>query len=407
VVETYNQMRERQIRESSAYAGLGASANANAAAAAQLAARIRAEGSFYTRTLATADPVAFSNIAAAELDRLRNQQRSDGFGNNLNYLQALLRASGKSKGTSPLGAFSYEDTQAFREAVVESRINGIEYFTYLEDIQKQGGLTKTKFSKSISTAINLIDKTDAKTEFSKGYYLAYGKYPSAKQITNFMNKFNEQAKKEAATVTTAGTTTTTGKGTTGKSTTTTSGRGFTAEEQNNFLARQLMKMGVPITEEVGGAAKVLLDEIRNVYKDNNLPEPEFESMASIVKKIIGTGDTEVSKQKLTEATQKVRNMAAKLNPGVADLLAEGENLSDIAKPYISIAERMTGKKYTANDKVIKQMLNYKDEKGNFRTATDLESLEIMRGSNDWDNSPDAYSTFSSIGDTLIAKLGLG
>jgi len=222
-----------------------------------------------------------------------------------------------------------------------------------------------------------------------------------------MNKFNEQAKKEAATVTTAGTTTTTGKGTTGKSTTTTSGRGFTAEEQNNFLARQLMKMGVPITEEVGGAAKVLLDEIRNVYKDNNLPEPEFESMASIVKKIIGTGDTEVSKQKLTEATQKVRNMAAKLNPGVADLLAEGENLSDIAKPYISIAERMTGKKYTANDKVIKQMLNYKDEKGNFRTATDLESLEIMRGSNDWDNSPDAYSTFSSIGDTLIAKLGLG
>ena len=102
--ETYNQMRERQI-SSSTYSSMGAMANSNAAAA--LAARIRAEGSFYTRTLATADPVAFSNLAARELDALRSQLRNDGFGNNANYLQALLRATGMSKGDTPLGTFSY------------------------------------------------------------------------------------------------------------------------------------------------------------------------------------------------------------------------------------------------------------------------------------------------------------
>lgn len=408
MAETYNQMRERMIRESSAYASLGTAANANAQASAALAARIRADGSFYTQTLATADPVAFSNIAFKEIDALRSQMRSDGFGNNANYLQALLRATGASKGTSSLGDWQSEDLKAFREAVVESRVNGIEYFTLLEDRSKTGvAQSKTKFNKSITTAINLIDKTDAKTEFSKGYYLAYGQFPSAEQITNFMNRFNKQAQKEAAATTQTGTVTATGGGTSSKTKITTSGRGFTEQEQANFLAKQLMKMGAPITEETGGAAKQLLDEVRNTYRDNGLAEPSFDSMVGIVRRIIGTGDTEVSKQMLATEKQKIRNQAAKLNPGVADLLAAGDDIKPFAEQYMSLAERVTGKRYTLNDPIIKQMLNYKDEKGNFRPATDPEINQLLRQSGDFDNSPAAISMYGSIGDKLIAKLGLG
>lgn len=392
---------------STAYASLGNMANANASAA-QLAQRIRAEGSFYTKTLATADQVAFSNIAAAEIDMLRSQGRSDGFVNNANYLQALLRATGASKGTSSLGDWQDADLTAFRKAVVEARVNGIEYFTLLEDRSKTGiSETKTKYNKSITTAINLIDKTDAKTEFSKGYYLAYGVRPSAEQINNFMNRFNKQAQKEAAATTTAGTTTTTGGGSSSKQTITTSGRGFTAQEQANFLAKQLKKMGTPITPETGGAAKQLLDELRMTYKNNGLSEAPFENMAQTVRKIIGTGDTDISKQMLETEKQKIRNQAAKLNPGLADLLANGEDVNTIANQYIKLAESITRKKYSMDNPLIKQLLNVKDEKGNFRPATDYEVYGIVRKSGDWDTSPDALETFSSIGDRLVSQIGLG
>lgn len=408
MAETYNEMRERQIRESSAYAGLGVAANANAQSQAALAARIRAEGSFYSKTLATTDAFAFGQLAAGELDSLRSQLRSDGFVNNANYLQALLRATGMSKGTSALGDWQSDDLKAFRDAVAESRLNGIEYFTLLEDRSKTGlTQTKTKFSKSITTAINLIDKTDAKTEFSKGYYLAYGEFPTGAQIDKFMNRFNERAKKEAASTTQQGTTTTTAGGTSGKSTVTTSGRGFTPQEQANFLARQLKKMGAPITEETGGAAKQLLDELRLTYRDNGLAEPPLQDMIGIVRKIIGKGDVEVSKQMLETSKQNIRNLAAKLNPGLADMLAAGNDIKGFADQYISLAESVTKKKYKMTDPLIKQMLNFKDEKGNFRPAADFEVYQILRKSSDWDSAPGSLGMVSSIGDELIAKLGLG
>lgn len=402
--DTYNQMRERQIASSTAYASMGTFAASNAAAA--LAARIRAEGSFYTRALATADPVAFSNLAASELDSLRSQQRSDSWGNNANYLQALLRANGMSKGTTPLGTFSYEDTKAFREAVVEARLNGVEYLTLLQDNLDKGGVggTKTKFSKEASTAINLIDKSDAKTMLSKGYYAAYGESVPESEVTRFMNKFNARAKKEAVTTTAVGTTTTSTAGTTGKSTTTRSGLGFTAEEQNQFLASYIAKRGGKITPETGGAVKTFIDEMRATYKNNGLAEPAFEELAKTATDLVATGDPEILKQKLEEAKQKVRNQAAKLYPGMADVLNNGEDIKEYADQYIKVASAITRKTYDMNNPLIKKMMNFKDEKGNFRAASATEAYEIVRGSSDWDTSPDAFNTFSSIGDIIDRKI---
>lgn len=395
----------RTAASNTAFYSMGSMAASNAAA---VAARVRAEGSLYTSALATADPIAFSNLFAKELDRLRSSQRPDGFKNNANYLQALLRSTGLSKGTTPLGSFDESDSKAMRDALAAARLNGVEYFTFLEDLSKSGigsGGPKTRFSKDASTAINLIDKTDATTTFTKAYYTAFSKMPTDSQITTFMNKFNAKAKQEAVTTTVSGTTTTSKAGSTGKSTTTRSGLGFTEQEQSNYLAKYLAYY-TEITPEVGGAAKILLDEIRNTYKNNGLQEPEFEAMAKVVKDVIATGDSEMAKQKLAEAKQKVRTLAAKLNPGAADLLASGEDMSTIAQQYIKLAESVTRKKYTIDSPLIKQMVNMKDDKGAIRAATNWEALGIIRGSNDWMESPDAYSTFSSIGDVLTSKLGL-
>jgi hypothetical protein len=290
--------------------------------------------------------------------------------------------------------------------VVEARLNGVEYLTLLQDNLDKGGAggSKTKFSKDVSTAVNLIDKSDATTMLSKAYYAAYGEAVPESEITRFMNKFNARAKKEAVTTTAAGTTTTGTGGTSGKSTTTRSGLGFTAEEQTNFLAKYLADRGVQITPEMGGAAKTFLDELRNTYKNNGLAEPAFGSMADTVRDLIGTGDPEILKQKLSDAKQKIRNQAAKLNPGLADVLANGEDIKDYADQYIKIANNITKKNYTMDDPLIKRMLNYKDEKGNYRAASDWEVYQIVRGSSDWDTSPDAFNSYSSIGDIIESKL---
>lgn len=397
-------MRQRQIaQQSTAYGSMGQFAASNAQAALQL--RIRNNPFYISASAATSEQ--FANLAIAQIDSLRSQGRTDGFGNNANYLQALLRSSGLSKGKTPLGSFSSEDLAAFKKATEAARVNGVEYLTFLRDFATQGGVggTKTKFSKEASTAINLIDESDAKTTLAKAYYAARGETVPESEITRFMNQFNARAKKEAVVTTGTGTTTTTGKGSTGKSTTTRSGLGFTAEEQSNFLAEYVAKRGGAVTAQTGGAAKTFLDELRNTYKNNNLAEPAFEQLANVVTGLIGTGDPEILKQKLEEAKQKIRNQAAKLNPGMADILARGEDIKDYADQYIKIASSITRKAYDMNNPLIKKMMNMKDDKGNYRAASDWEAYELVRGSSDWDNSADAFNTFSSIGDVIERKLG--
>jgi hypothetical protein len=157
---------------------------------------------------------------------------------------------------------------------------------------------------------------------------------------------------------------------------------------------------------MGGAVKDFYNDIRTTYKNNNLSEPSFEEIATIVKDIIGTGDATMAKQKLDTAKQNIRNIAAKLNPGLADILASGENINTIADQYIKLAQSVTKQKYDMSSPLIKQMINYKDDKGVVRTATDWEALGIIRGSSDWLNSNEAQSTFNNIGDVVTSKLGL-
>lgn len=387
----------------SVFYNMGQTVNANAAA---IAARVRAEGSLYTSALATADPTAFSNLAAKELDALRNTPRSDGFINNLNYLQALLRSTNYSKGTTPLGSFSSQDLAGLKTALTESRANGVEYFTWLEDIASKGlvGQQTSKYSKDISTAINLIDITDATTTYNKAYYQAYGVYPSKQKVTDFMNAFNAKAKNQAVKKTATGTSSSKTTGSSSNITTTTSSLGFTEQEQANFLASYLSQ-DMQITPETGGAVKTLLDGLRTTYRNNGLQEPSFDSMMAVVKRVIGTGDATVAKQKLDEEKQKIRAIAAKLNPGAADILNDGQDLNSITEQYIKTAETLTKKKYDTNSPLIKQMVNFKDDKGIVRAATDWEVLDIIRKSSDWETSSNAISTFGGIADALSRKLG--
>jgi hypothetical protein len=406
----YSMSVQNQNQTPSAYASMGQYANNNAAAA--LAQQVRADGSLYTVALDTANPVAFGQIVYKEMDALRSQQNSQ-YGNNLIYLQALLRGTGQSKGTSPMGILDMKDQAAWKNILAVSRAAGVDYFSVLEDYAKNGisgagggGGPKTTFSKDISTALNLIDKSDASTTFSKAYYTAFSAAPTSAQITNFMNAFNAKAKKEAVVTTRSGTTTSSTGGTSSKYTSKVSGQGFTAEEQTNFLASYLAKQ-YKISPETGGAAKVLLDTLRKTYKDNNLQEPSFETLAATVKDIVGTGDSSMAAQKLSEATQKIRNVAAKLNPGAADLLAAGDDLKTLADQYIPVVSKITGKYYDLDNPLIKQLINYKDEKGNVRNANASEALRIVQGSSDFMNSPAAASAFGSIGDSIISKMGLG
>jgi hypothetical protein len=82
-----------------------------------------------------------------------------------------------------------------------------------------------------------------------------------------------------------------------KATTSAMGMGFTAEEQQafmaNYIATNLPYEGVNAAN-IGGAAKNIYDAIVEVNKNNFEATPSFQSVAPIITKIIGSGNSEVA-----------------------------------------------------------------------------------------------------------------
>jgi len=136
---------------------------------------IRKDGSIYTMAINTADDYQFAISATKELDALKKSTviaKKYGFpGNDFEYMQATLRSSGKSKGTSPFGSTDSKDYSAFRTLLKESYVDGVPWDIKITDFIKYGekptgtGLKPVSYnptySKDISTALKLIDSKDA------------------------------------------------------------------------------------------------------------------------------------------------------------------------------------------------------------------------------------------------------
>lgn len=328
----------------------------------ELRAAVRADGSIYDIAFNTADPQQFAAIASKYFDGLSKTKNyssdSDPGLSDLQYLQGMVRKMGLSKGTSNLGEVSLEDYNAIQKVFQTAYLRGYEWDTVLEnDYQSPYRTGGSAFSKDVSTAIKMIDKSDSENILSKAYYTTFGRYPSAKQIETFKTKYNLEAQRQAQVITT----TKAGEGVTSSKSISKS-QGFTQEEQDQFLAT-FLKDNYKITgEEQSGYVKNVITNIKNAYANNLLPEEDMEETIKFAAGLVGTADDTVANQKLDAKLQSIRNVAAKLNPGIADILAAGQDASSVVDPIVKSINTALGTNFTKNDPQIKKVINFNDGK---------------------------------------------
>ena len=365
--------------------------------------------SFETKSQVYANPANYSYAIGQYLLGWRNETSpKPGFANKLDYIQALLRQSGLSSDTTPRGIIGNKDTDALQSVSKIALQNGVDFLTMLEELYTNKNLANNtvKFSKNIATSIKLLDPTDAKSTLSNGYFQAFGAYPSQAQIDNFMKLRNAEAKRQQAKTVTS-MTTTGGEGATTTSTTTTSlGEGFTEKEQQKFLADYLVKnFDVATSKNLGGQAKSLYDTIVGTYRNNFLSEPDLPAVSSVIKDILSSGDDQIATQKLTDFLNQQRRVASKQYLGIQNELLAGDDVMTYAKPLQDLLSKTFGRTIDANDKLIIQALNFKDDKGNYRQMNPIELNNLVMSDSRYATSPMAIGEATSLAN-LVAK-GLG
>lgn len=361
----------------------------------------------YEDMLSYADNVQQSLAIQNQLAALKNTPSKSGqFNTAFDELQALLRYTGKSKGTTQIGSgiWDVKDTKGFIDVLRSAYESGVNYETVLDGLVAQGPASQkpsVTFSKTISQALTLMDKGDAKATLSKAIYDTYGYFPSQKQIADFEKKWNAEAQKQASQTTTSSTTTRAGKGQSAtKISGVTVGKGFTEAEQSQFLA-QYLKDQFNVKKELGGKAKQLYDAVSNTYKNNLLPTPSFDQVTQQVVKLIGSG--EMQEQMLSDLQTKVRRQAKALYPGWAEYLDQGDDLIEYANNYAKFASQKLGRDVKSDEDIIKKMMSFSDVKGP-RPASNREATNFIESTNEWKSSTEGKSYYLNMANRLTRGL---
>lgn len=343
---------------------------------------IRSDTSVYFKAFAM-DPQNFAAAAATEFDAMKKMYDLDPNKSNFEWLVEAVRKKGWSKGTGPTTLVSADDYAGIAKAFKGGYLNGTDYIDYMKKELSTGGsgTGAPTFSKDITTALQLLDASDSASKLNEAYFKAFNKMPSQNLIKSFMNKFNAEAKAQLATTTT--TTTTAGSGTTKSSSkrgSVVSGEGFTAEEQNQFLA-QFLKDNFKITgQEQAGQAITIINALKKVHEDNLLPQPSMEELSAIAADVVGTADVDMAKQKIDSYAQGVRKTAAKFYPSMADSLAEGQDIRTYIGPAVQAVNAYLDTNWDLTEPRIKEIINQSDGKGGFRSmnATELENWALKQ-----------------------------
>jgi hypothetical protein len=403
----------------------------------------------YVRYLGATDPLA----QAREFNKLYAGLVGTGpsagtkFNNAFQELQALLRAKGYSKGKSPLGIVEGADQSGLTKAIQDSLAMGqTDVIQFLSALSARPGKgpkqvdTTTKFSTQISRALQLKDLGDATNALTDSFMLAYNIAPSNEQITDFQKKWNAEVKAQTPSTQSRNQVvmvpvydSKTGKQKKDKngkpkfkplvdakgvkqyepvttSDTTIAGEGFTAEEQQQFMANYLA-VNFPTKqwnmEKIGGAAKTIYDAMVQVSNNNFEKPPTFEEAAPTITRIIGTGNAEVASQLLGQYQSNTRNSVAKRFMSLAPDIAAGNDAKPIVDKYSNFLSEALETYIGIDDPLMVRILNYKDEKGNYRLPNDFELSSLTMDDTRSANTSRAINQSVNVAQSLQSQLQIG
>lgn len=302
-----------------------------------------------------------------------------------------------------------------------------------------GGTTKKvdttpKYSAQVQRALTYKDYGDAKNAFVDSYFTEWGIAPSEDLISRFQSAWNKELNAQTPSTTTEYKVTMTpvytdkpiydkskpvltksgkpkkdAKGnivyqqkvdkdgkpvfetkkdaegktvykTTTTSTSKTAGEGWTDKEQQEWLA-DFMVTNYPEAkfnpESIGGAAKVVYDELIKTHKENFSNVPSFAELAPVIKSVLGTANAQVGAEIMTQYQSQVRALAAKRFMAFGEDINAGANASKLIKPLIDKVSVGLERSFSVDDPFIKQIVNFRGPDGEYRQPNDYELSQLM------------------------------
>lgn len=376
-------------------------------------------------------------------------------GNQLNYLQEMLRKSGLSKSTTPLGTFGVDESSALEKVILASVASNVDPLTFLEDYNttlkgktiKQPDMT-TQFTKQVQSALQLKDLGDARQTYSDAYFKAYGQFPAADLDKRFQDSWNAEVKKQLQPTTTSTKTEkvyqydTKSKPVIDKKTgeqkvdksgqkifskilknkegqyltktivtspTTAKGEGFTQEEQTQFLATFLTN-NFPGTdfskmEDIGGTAKTLYDAIRTIHEQNYDDAPDFAAVSTVIKNIMASPDEKVQSEMFRQYTDGVNKRANTRFMSLAEVVQPGENASQYVNPLLKSLSTALETQIGIKDPLAIKALNFKGEDGKYRLPNEFELNDMVINDSRYGGTSTAINTAVNMAQTLKNALG--
>lgn len=156
--------------------------------------------------------------------------------------------------------------------------------------------------------------------------------------------------------------------------------GFQPGEQEQFLVDFIASNfpeGDFNAEGLGGAAKIIFDELVNTHKNNFSTIPGFDKISGTMLKMISQADPKVAEEILRQYKDSVRKDAGSRYMSLSEELAAGKD----AKPIVDeVLQRVSGVLETTvyqDDPLAKAIFNFKDEKGNYRLPNELELSQMV------------------------------
>lgn len=401
---------------------------------------------FAFATEATSKAQAFQNLA-----RNLNQYPSTvpGYKNQFDYLQAKLMSSGLAKNS--LGVAS-----ALDKVVSQAIQLNTSPFSIIEDYiaGTKGGAgaikqpdTTTQYTKQIQTAMQFKDLGDARQYYADAYFTAWGKYPSPALDKKFQDAWNVQVKTQEKPTTTKTTSelapiydkkskpvidpktkkqkvdrfgnpvySQIAKDKNGRyrytstvtGVSTSAGEGFTADEQQKFLADFLVSNNPNANwnvEDLGGTAKKLYDTVVAFHKANYSTPPTLDKVVPLITNILSSTDEKVSTEFITQYQNSVRKQTASKYMSLGDYINAGEDADKYAKPILDTISAALEKNFTIDDPFALSIFNFKDDKGVYRLPNAYELNNMIVNHPDYGKTSQAINEAVDLTQNLKNKLG--
>ena len=191
-------------------------------------------------------------------------------------------------------------------------------------------------------------------------------------------------------------------------TTTTSGEGFTAAEQQAFLAVQLVS-NFPNEgfdeKTIGGAAKAIYDELVATNRNNYNTSPKFSDLLPVIKDIVGAKTPELGKDALEKYKSSVRNDVAVKYMSLAEDAANGIDANKYVGDLLDKLSITLESPVDINDQLAIQLLNFQAPDGTYRKANEYEIGQAIMNDKRFQTTSAAINQAVNVGQALKSALG--